>query len=472
LIVSLHEDSNKVLRKPYIEAKDYDPASETEQQYFAKCRSNILKRDHSFITELFYGITRTRIVCPDCNHENLNFEHFNMLSVPVSRAKEEVARVVFIHMFSSLYILHKFTLELAATLSFADVKARIADKFKDLPAETLHFYKFHLDDHVYTKVTDETESLAKYHTSDSEVIMLVQDYNPKATLDATVATVDLYFSVGGLHAKDTLGVSKICRLPAKQTKASLYETVYNMISHDSDMLKPDGFSSVFDAEHNKGVFTLLREQKDDQIPLKYGPDPSEEVEMRDGERIVIKITHRDVREERHLSKLIVRKERELSLRDKLNDKALDIYQCLDAYTSTDFLDKQNEWYCSKCKQHKQASICYSIREAPNILIIHLKRFKKGGGFFRKINEMVECPLTDLNLAKYMSTEVDPASVKYDLYGVVNHHGSIGGGHYTACAREAKTDKWFEFDDSSVSAVKSESVITESAYILFYRRQLN
>ena len=57
---------------------------------------------------------------------------------------------------------------------------------------------------------------------------------------------------------------------------------------------------------------------------------------------------------------------------------------------------------------------------------------------------------------------------YELYAVSNHMGDCGGGHYTAYC---KTDNgvWYLFDDEDTRKVKEKDVITESAYILFYRK---
>ena len=43
---------------------------------------------------------------------------------------------------------------------------------------------------------------------------------------------------------------------------------------------------------------------------------------------------------------------------------------------------------------------------------------------------------------------------YDLIGVVNHYGGLGGGHYTAyCKHEPSSGKWYDFDDSRVSSLQ-------------------
>ena len=59
---------------------------------------------------------------------------------------------------------------------------------------------------------------------------------------------------------------------------------------------------------------------------------------------------------------------------------------------------------------------------------------------------------------------------YDCYAVSNHFGNVGFGHYTAYARNEKTQRWYCFDDSSVSEVNPGAVITEAAYLLFYKKR--
>jgi uncharacterized UBP type Zn finger protein len=54
--------------------------------------------------------------------------------------------------------------------------------------------------------------------------------------------------------------------------------------------------------------------------------------------------------------------------------------------------------------------------------------------------------------------VDPTceSVMYDLIGVLNHFGS-GGGHYTAFCKNFVDEKWYNYDDNSVSPMDEKSV---------------
>ena len=60
---------------------------------------------------------------------------------------------------------------------------------------------------------------------------------------------------------------------------------------------------------------------------------------------------------------------------------------------------------------------------------------------------------------------------YDLWGVVNHYGGLGGGHYTANALNMSDNRWYEFSDDRVSVVDNEAdLVTSAAYVLFYSRR--
>jgi ubiquitin carboxyl-terminal hydrolase 8 len=92
-----------------------------------------------------------------------------------------------------------------------------------------------------------------------------------------------------------------------------------------------------------------------------------------------------------------------------------------------------------CKETGNAS--RSFYKLPKILVVHLKRFKYGGyGMGKKIDTSVVLRETlDLSefvegTSKKLLTQKDDPSVSnpyYDLYGIVEHMGSLNGGHYTA-----------------------------------------
>ncbi|KAG3021495.1 hypothetical protein PC121_g976 [Phytophthora cactorum] len=73
---------------------------------------------------------------------------------------------------------------------------------------------------------------------------------------------------------------------------------------------------------------------------------------------------------------------------------------------------------------------------------------------------------------YTNSNLDQSrclETKYNLYGVVNHQGALGGGHYTAYAKNFVDDQWYYYDDERVRVVEDQQVVSPSAYLLFYVR---
>lgn len=154
-----------------------------------------------------------------------------------------------------------------------------------------------------------------------------------------------------------------------------------------------------------------------------------------------------------------------------NSDTTSLKHLLNLYNKQEILDEDNQWYCKRCKDHKKALIKRSFIRTPQILIVQIKRFKKqlSHGFINmyKINEQVDFEET-LDLTPYLIKEAKQ-SATYSLFGVVNHYGDIGGGHYTAFARNFVNNKWYDFDDSEVEQIKPNGINTKAAYILFYQK---
>lgn len=80
---------------------------------------------------------------------------------------------------------------------------------------------------------------------------------------------------------------------------------------------------------------------------------------------------------------------------------------------------------------------------PPFLILHLKRFTSTR---RKIERPIRFPLNGMNL-QLSNGDV----VTFDLYGIINHYGTLDRGHYTAMCKvgEEEDGKWALFNDNSV-----------------------
>lgn len=170
-------------------------------------------------------------------------------------------------------------------------------------------------------------------------------------------------------------------------------------------------------------------------------------------------------------------------------KECSVQSCLYQFTSMELLMGNNKLLCENCTEKKQkyqkettsaekkAEGVYTnarkqllISAVPAILILHLKRFHQNVSVGGK--------------------------VLYGLYGVVEHSGSMRGGHYTAYVKvrtpsrkllehitgkknvpglkEADSEsasQWVHVSDTYVQVVPESRALSAQAYLLFYERIL-
>lgn len=81
LLDGLHEDLNRVKKKPYLTLKEGDdiPDSERVQEAWTMHQ----QRNNSVIVDWFHALLKSTLVCPDCNRVSVTFDPFMYLSLPL-----------------------------------------------------------------------------------------------------------------------------------------------------------------------------------------------------------------------------------------------------------------------------------------------------------------------------------------------------------------------------------------------------
>ena len=212
---------------------------------------------------------------------------------------------------------------------------------------------------------------------------------------------------------------------------------------------------------------------------------------------------------------------------------MDLSVCLTEFCKTQKLELADCWRCPRCKEFREGKQHMDIWRLPDLLTFHIKRFNCSARWREKITTKVNFPLTGLDMSDWCHSEsVCVDNVVYDLIGVMNHYGGMTGGHYvatckaTTCGPDGReevafsfpgagtnlasvsdeTDKvgwrlggirkekemvnqnkvsaaaaakyasesaeplWLQFDDELVEPIPPRNVVSEMAYVLFYRRR--
>ncbi|XP_002734273.1 ubiquitin carboxyl-terminal hydrolase 44-like [Saccoglossus kowalevskii] len=143
-----------------------------------------------------------------------------------------------------------------------------------------------------------------------------------------------------------------------------------------------------------------------------------------------------------------------------------VYEC-------DYCNSRRRRVSSKPIIKTEASKQLLITTLPQVLRLHLKRFRWSGRMHReKINVHVDFSQR-LDMKPFCSPSLgcEPLDYEYDLAAVVIHHGrGFGSGHYTAYCWNAQGGFWVHCNDSRLDLCSIEDVTSCQAYILFYTQK--
>ncbi|XP_061473738.1 ubiquitin carboxyl-terminal hydrolase 4 isoform X2 [Rhineura floridana] len=515
LLDGLHEDLNRVKKKPYLELKDANgrPDSVVAKEAWENHRL----RNDSIIVDIFHGLFKSTLVCPKCSKISVTFDPFCYLTLPLPLKKDRTMEVFLVFADPE----HKPTQYRVVVPMMGGVSdlCDALSKLSGIPAENMVVTDVY--NHRFHKIFQLDESLSQIMPKDNifvyEVCKPTEDGAECVTLSvyfrekkarqssATPGTV-LYgqplliaiprhkLTLDYLYNVILERISRYVKLPLKEEysdvcpdseacngSSGVCEGEVEAMEHqngeegnkekipETDACKSEGcmqdekeglhrrkhlFSfSVVNSYGTSEINSLTTEGK----ILKLSSHATLAIDWDSDTRKLLFDEHEAQAFEKHSSMFQPQKKKTtVALKD-----------CIELFTTMETLGEHDPWYCPNCKKHQQATKKFDLWSLPRILVVHLKRFSYNRYWRDKLDTVVEFPIRDLNMSEFVC---DPAAspYMYDLIAVSNHYGGMGVGHYTAYAKNKVNGKWYYFDDSSVSPASEEQIVTKAAYVLFYQ----
>ena len=141
-----------------------------------------------------------------------------------------------------------------------------------------------------------------------------------------------------------------------------------------------------------------------------------------------------------------------------------IYKGLKDYIAEEILTGDNQFYCQKCQNLRDAKIFSKIYYTSPYLLINLDYGKN------KIYIPKEIDYGSIIILSKEFLEIKAGEITYNLIAVSSHIGSSGNsGHYITYCRDIKSDSWYKFNDSSVSKCDFENTKEYSPYLLLFKK---
>ncbi|KDN40400.1 hypothetical protein RSAG8_08163, partial [Rhizoctonia solani AG-8 WAC10335] len=469
----LHEDLNRVLKKPYVEKPEWPEDSQglslagLEARIAQETWDGHARRNDSIIANLFQGMYKSTLTCPDCGKISVTFDPFLSLSLPLPASISAWKHTIYFVPWDVQKRRIAVEIELPKDSTTEDLKQALGQK---LGVEKDYLIVGEVWKHKFFQFFDSQATITEAADKDMLIAyeLPVPAAGPTPKLGASQIVPVLHISSNSAIALPFLVVVNATSDPETYSKLKdiITERYKQWISTDN--VPPESFElSAF----NSGGSGLL------ETGFRIGETLPGLIDLRARERelkgkplvksteALVAVWHADQRERFFpRSGSVFNQWHAYGTRSQRTDRhGITLSDCLDELTKVEQLGVNDSWYCSRCMRHRQATKQLQLWSLPTILVLQLKRFAKRA----KIDMLVTFPVNGLDL----SDRVGGEECLYDLFAVDEHKGDVmSSGHYTTRAKNPSDGAWYHFQDSLVTPTTPEAAINTGAYLLFYRRR--
>lgn len=452
----LKEDVNEVRQKPFVELKeaegrqDNDVAAEAEASYS--------KRNKSHIDNLFTAFFKSTVTCPEpgCGRVSVKFDPYSSIKLSLVSAVED----------------RSATFEVSVVL---------------LRSPHVAIQKYSVSAPKFGNAGDLVQAAAEKASLDPQCCFLAEIYNKKI-----YKSFDKNDSLDTIGSNDTLvlyqqegGSDNKCQLLVqfRQQQQNYYRAEMLGIPLPALVDRSISGQDLLDAvtaEFNTRLgATFDGKWRLNHTSEKHRVDDCKEVVEPTDELLDLGLRHYVVAEldkEFEAPEVITNMFEEnkgygRSSASSRGAGSVDLVKCFQMYTEVDKLSSDDMWYCSRCKEHREAFKKMELWSLPPVLVLQLKRFTYTTYSRDRLDTAVAFPLEGLDLSPFVIGPKNASGI-YDLVSVSKHMGGLGGGHYVAYARSSENGKWYYYNDSSVTEATAQEVANDQvgAYVLFYMRR--
>ena len=483
MLDNIHEDLNRVEDKKYIELEE-KKEDETDIEASKRWWEYNLLRDNSIIVDLFYGQFKNTISCNICDKQSVIFDNYMCIGLPI---KDNNAIGIF-------YIINNKTNKLRIRQISFELNELVKDIYEKIDLKKKYLGILVRKDNNYLTYLKEDCDLYQLvcqcinNINEPNFKIILYEFEPEEVLDK----IPIYIlpimkknenKINCESDIERLNFPKVFYFNKNDTVQDLYKQIklyyykfFNIENYNEDEI----YEKIPDEKIKLSIVNNLRDKKElkcdyckklDCLFCDFIFNLNDTIETLKNSQskpraflLNFHIPYDEKLKEIKLFPEYYEEKRTFLVNEKTN-----LYSCFTYLLKCEKLDKDNLWYCNKCKEHRQAFKQLEIMKLPRILIIQLKRFtEKGEGFFqnRKDNKFVDFPII-LNLDNFIANLPENKHYKYELFAINNQIGFSFLGHYTAFCKN--NGNWYKFDDEDISQIFFENQLaTPNAYILFYK----
>uniref|UniRef100_A0A8C5N983 Ubiquitin carboxyl-terminal hydrolase n=1 Tax=Gouania willdenowi TaxID=441366 RepID=A0A8C5N983_GOUWI len=482
LLDGLHEDLNRVKKKPYLALRDAE--GRPDEIVAKEAWTNHRLRNDSIIVDIFHGLFKSTLVCPECSKVSVTFDPFCYLTLPLPMKKDRTMEIFLVR--SNPQSRPTQYRVVVPKLGAVTDLCMALSKLCGIPPENMVVADVY--NHRFHKIYRKDDGINQIMEKDDIFVYEVQEENSERM------NLPIYFRERhSKHAGSTVstmlfGQPLLITVPRHNLIADvLYDKILERIGESFRLLcsllgeeeamdhqvspEPEIAQSEEEEEEDEETAELENGSKGDSAKLftfsivnSYGtanisplPCDGNILKLNPHSTVAIDWDTESKKQCYNEQEAEAYERHESMLQPQKKKTTVALRECIELFTTMETLGEHDPWYCPTCKKHQQATKKFDLWSLPRILVVHLKRFSYNRCWRDKLDTVVDFPIKDLNMSKFVC---DPKAGPYiyDLIAVSNHYGGMGGGHYTAYGKNKVDDKWYHFDDNSVSSATEDQIV--------------
>ncbi|MEE6502614.1 hypothetical protein FKM82_004575 [Ascaphus truei] len=448
LLDGLHEDLNRVKKKPYLELKD---ANGRRDSVVAKeAWDNHLLRNNSIIVDIFHGLFKSTLVCPECAKVSVTFDPFCYLTLPLPMKKDRTMEVFLVRVEPQCRPT-QYRVVVPKMGAVSDLSSALS-ALSGVPAENMVVTDVY--NHRFHKIFQMDEALS--HIMDRDDIF-VYEVRPPIGEDSDWITLPICFRERRFRQSTSAGTvlygqPLLLSVPKQNTAQLLYNIVLDRIQRyvksplpeeysclNTDSGTCNGSNGIYEDEEMDHQEEVKEEEQDESheesngrsedsledesseggsSPCNKMPKKAQDCHKRlftfslvnsyatsdvgsmptEGSFLKLKSYSTVAIDWDSETKKLCYDDQEAEAFEKhesmMQNKKITVAltDCIQLFTKTETLGEHDPWYCPNCRKHQRATKKFDLWSLPKILVVHLKRFSYNRFWRDKLDAVVEFPI--------------------------------------------------------------------------------
>ncbi|PFX27615.1 Ubiquitin carboxyl-terminal hydrolase 19 [Stylophora pistillata] len=499
LLDGLHEDLNRVKKKPYVE--EVEGAGRPDTEVANEAWRRYKSRNDSVIVDLFQGQLKSKLTCPVCKKISIKYDPFMNLSVPLPKDQKKLPVYIFFKDYNKVPL--KIGVKIALGASIEQFKCAV-ERFTGIQPDNMRVYevfsgKFH-------RAFDNATSLSSVMSTDIIVVyeVLSEEEAGEPVYEVPIIQRTVCPRVVPSHCascykhpghNETLrrctqcwGIG-YCNMQCQKDHWTTHKKTCKRVP------QPIGLPFVISIPASKATFKRLQVMAEEYAKYSVIVQPGDSSPPTSPTNVDKSTPSEDsgvtcvvgppkgnvpkfyVKPVTAFGDAVIGQEG-----NRLSDEG------------SKPLDLGNKYFSIDWRNHPRSPEFVDVVEKRDWDFVEHSSYKSG-----MITESYSCSLNQclelftepetlsendawgLNMSNFTLGKDDNEESLYDLFAAANHSGAVSFGHYTAFGRLAEADHpttelgrdglgWRYFDDRHVTETHEERVVSKYAYVLFYKRR--